>query len=149
MRAILVALGLIAALVGTPASAQQSNMFCQNAAGQFAPVSAANPCFFVGTVTAGSTVPSTQSGGTVTTGGTFQQVLAANASRTGCTLQNASSHTGYVYWLGSGSATTSNALQLLPGQVFYCASQSGGVVKTAIQYTTGTTSDPFNYSENQ
>jgi phosphate-selective porin len=94
------------------------------------------------------TAPTTQSPGTITTGGTFQQVFAANSSRTACGIQNTSNHTGYVYWF-SGTATTANALEIAPGQPFYCQGPGGSVVKTAIQYTTSTTGDTFAYWENQ
>jgi len=103
-----------------------------------------------GTVTIAPQVtsPVTMSSGTITTGGTFQTVLAANASRTACLLDNTSTHTGYVYWLGSGTPTLLNSMQLAPGQTFVCQNPGGSVAKTAIQYTTGTTSDPYVVTEN-
>jgi hypothetical protein len=97
----------------------------------------------------GSVIPTTQAAGTVTTGGTFQQVLAANTSRTQCTIQNTSTHTAYAYWLTSGTASLLNSLQISAGGLFQCASSSAGPIQTAIQWTTSTTADPFNYSESQ
>ncbi len=101
--------------------------------------------------TAGSgyaTTPASQAAGTVTTGGTFQTVLAANSDRTSCLLQNTSAHTGYVYWY-SGTPSLTNSLQLAAGALFLCQNPAGAPIKTAIQYTTGTTADPYNVSENQ
>lgn len=95
-----------------------------------------------------ATAPTLQLGGTVTTGGTFQTVLPANSSRSGCTVQNTGTHTGYVYWF-SGTPSLTNSLQIPAGGAFYCANSGGFPIKTAIQYTTGTTGDPFVYAENQ
>ena len=96
-----------------------------------------------------SSVPSTQSAFTVTTGNTFQQVLAANAARTYCFIQNTSTHTAYVYWLATGTASLTNSAQVPAGSAFTCANGTGGVIRTAIQWTTGTTSDPGVATENQ
>lgn len=101
------------------------------------------------TAVQGTVTPLSQAGGTVTSGNTFQQVLAANSGRTSCLIQNTSGHTAYVYWLGSGTATLLNGLQILAGGNFSCATGAGGVIKTAIQWTTSTTSDPFVVTENQ
>jgi hypothetical protein len=93
--------------------------------------------------------PLSQAAGTVTTGGTFQQVLAANPARSSCSVQNTGTHVGYVWWLGSGSPTLLNSYQLAAGSTWRCEQSSGSVIRTAIQYTTGTTADPFNVADNQ
>lgn len=95
------------------------------------------------------TTPTTQSAGTVTTGGTFQQVLPANASRTSCLIQNTSAHTAYVYWLATGTASLTNAVQVQAGASFSCINPSGAPIRTAIQWTTSTTGDTFVVTENQ
>jgi hypothetical protein len=99
--------------------------------------------------TPNTTTPTTLAGGTVTTGGAFQTALAANTLRTAGAVQNTSTHTAYVYWLGSGTATLLNSRQIYAGGVFDCMNASGAVIKTAVQWTTGTTGDPFVVSENQ
>lgn len=96
-----------------------------------------------------ATTPSSMSASTVTTGGTFQQALAANAARTSCSIQNTSTHTAFVYWLATGTATLLNSLQVAQGQTFFCQNPVGAPIKTAIQWTTATTADPFVVAENQ
>ena len=93
--------------------------------------------------------PLSQTAGTVTTGGTFQQVLAANPQRSSCSVQNTGTHVGYVWWMGSGSPTLLNSYQLVAGSTWRCEQSSGAVIRTAIQYTTGTTADPFNTADSQ
>ena len=100
-------------------------------------------------VPTGVTTPSTQSPATVTTGGTFQTALPANPSRTSCLIQNTSAHTAYVYWLATGTPSLTNALQVQAGAVFQCVGPSGAPIRTAIQWTTGTTGDTFVVAENQ
>lgn len=96
-----------------------------------------------------TTTPSTQSAGTVTTGATFQTALPANPSRTSCLIQNTSAHTAYVYWLATGTASLTNAVQISAGASFSCINPSGAPIRTAIQWTTGTTGDAFVVTENQ
>ena len=93
--------------------------------------------------------PLTQTAGTVTAGGTFQQVLAANAARSSCSVQNTGTHVGYVYWLGSGTASVLNSYQLAAGATWTCHQPSGSVIRTAILYTATTTADPFNTADFQ
>ena len=95
------------------------------------------------------TTPATQAPATVTTGGTFQTALPANPSRTSCLIQNTSAHTAYVYWLATGTPSLTNALQVQAGAVFQCVGPSGAPIRTAIQWTTGTTGDTFVVAENQ
>ena len=95
------------------------------------------------------TTPTIQSPGTVTTGGTFQTVLPANPSRTACMVQNTSADIAYVYWLATGTASLTNALQVQAGAVFQCVGPSGAPIRTAIQWATGTTGDAFVVTENQ
>ena len=96
-----------------------------------------------------ATTPTTQSPGTVTTGGTFQTALPANPSRTSCLIQNTSAHTAYVYWLATGTASLTNALQISAGASFFCVGPSGAPIRTAIQWMTSTTGDTFVVTENQ
>lgn len=91
-------------------------------------------------------VPTSQAAGTVTLGGTFQQVLAANPNRSDCVLQNNGTHVGYVYWLGSGTPSLLNTYQIAAGAAWHC-NIGGAVIRTAIQFTTSTTADPFVIAE--
>jgi hypothetical protein len=93
--------------------------------------------------------PLSQAAGTVTTGGTFQQVLAANAARSACLVQNTSTHVGYLWWQTSGTPSLLNTYQLAAGASWNCQLAAGFVVRSAIQYTTGTTADPFNVADFQ
>lgn len=72
---------------------------------------------------------STLSAVTLTTAGTFQTVLSSG--RKSCRIQNTSTDLEYLF-LGSGTASASSSLQLLPGQVFSCA-DSGVVITDTIQ----------------
>jgi hypothetical protein len=95
-----------------------------------------------------SATPISQAAGTVTAGGTFQTVLAANANRSDCALQNNGTNIGYVYWRGTGTASLLNSYQLPAGAVWHC-NVGGAVIRTAIQFTTSTTADPFVIAESQ
>ena len=77
-------------------------------------------------------VTTTQTGGTTSgTAGTFTTATTANASRHGCTLQNTSTGTLYVFF-GSGTASTTNAFQVLPSDTITCE-MPGLVLTDAIQ----------------
>ena len=83
--------------------------------------------------------------GTITTGNTFQSIMAADANRTGCVFQNTSTHTMYVYFGPTASATTSNSLQVAAnGGLFYCsAGQTPVALTDNVAITTSTTGDTF------
>ena len=82
-----------------------------------------------------------------TANGSFQVALAAsNGGRYGCLIQNQGAHTMYVF-IGSGSATTGNSIQLPPPgtntpSVFNCGSPGGPVIQDEIQVQ-GTSSDAY------
>ena len=64
-------------------------------------------------------------------------------------VQNTSADIAYVYWLATGTASLTNALQVQAGAVFQCVGPSGAPIRTAIQWATGTTGDAFVVTENQ
>jgi hypothetical protein len=71
--------------------------------------------------------PITTTNGTVTTGGTFQVALAADPTRKACAITNRGTHTEYVYFGATGSATIANSIPIAPGQQITC-SMSGNLV---------------------
>jgi len=83
--------------------------------------------------------------GTIGTGGTFQSIMAADLNRTGCIIQNTSTHTMYVYFGATASATTSNTFQVAAGGTIYCGAGGNSVVALTdnVAITTSTTSDTF------
>lgn len=86
-----------------------------------------------------------QQGGTITTGGSFQSIMAADPDRTSCTIQNTSTHTLYVYFGSTASATTSNAFQVSAGNFFYCTTNVLALTDN-VAVSTSTTSDTFVFS---
>lgn len=87
---------------------------------------------------------STSVSGTITTGNTFQSIMAADLNRTGCVIQNTSTHTMYVYFGATASATTSNSLQVSAGGFIYCSAGNTPVALTDnVAITTSTTGDTF------
>ena len=83
--------------------------------------------------------------GTIASGNTFQSVMAADLNRTGCVIQNTSTHTMYVYFGATASATTSNSFQVSANGFIYCGAGGSGVVALTdnVAITTSTTSDTF------
>jgi len=83
--------------------------------------------------------------GTIGTGGTFQSIMAADLNRTGCIIQNTSTHTMYVYFGATASATTSNTFQVAAGGTIYCGAGGNSVVALTdnVAITTSATSDTF------
>jgi len=83
--------------------------------------------------------------GTIASGNTFQSVMAADLNRTGCVIQNTSTHTMYVYFGATASATTSNSFQVAANGFIYCGAGGSGVVALTdnVAITTSTTSDTF------
>jgi hypothetical protein len=109
----------------------------------------AQPCIMVDAradVTVAPTQRTTVMGnGTIATGNTFQSIMAADLNRTGCIIQNTSTHTMYVYFGATASATTSNTFQVPAGGFIYCGAGGSGVVALTdnVAITTSTTSDTF------
>lgn len=83
--------------------------------------------------------------GTIAVGGTFQTLFASTPSRLGCQVINPPTATETIYiFIGSGSATTSASIPLVPSGVFTC--NFGGVVLTdKISVEATTTSHAFIY----
>ena len=86
-----------------------------------------------------------QSNGTIATGNTFQSIMAADLNRTGCIIQNTSTHTMYVYFGATASATTSNSFQVPAGAFIYCGAGGNAALALTdnVAITTSTTSDTF------
>ena len=108
----------------------------------FIPYSATNPLPVAQSVGASSGVTSTQTAFTIATGNTFQSIAAASASRKSCLIQNTSTHTMYVFFGATGTASLTNTFQVPTGQFMSCATVNGLVLTDNIAVTTGTTSDP-------
>lgn len=96
-----------------------------------------------GTITtAPGPVTTTTTNSTVSVTNTFQAALAASGTRKACLLQNTGTHVEYVYYGTIGSATTSNAFQINPGQTISCATTNGLVLTDAVNIT-GTAGDGY------
>ena len=95
---------------------------------------------------AGATSPlgatTTTATSTISVTNTFQVALAGNTYRNACLIQNTGTHTEYVYFGATGSATTSNAFPISPGQTISCATVNG-LVLTDIVNITGTAGDGY------
>ena len=102
---------------------------------------AGQDCAAVASSPSGAT--STAVGGTITAGNTFQSALAASSTRKGCTIQNTSSHTLYVFFGATASATTANSFQVAPGATIMCSTQTGAALTDNVAVTTSTTGDTF------
>lgn len=103
----------------------------------FIPLSTTNPLPVTGTLTATANIsvisaPITTTNGTVTTGGTFQVALAGNASRKGCAITNRGTHTQYIYFGATGSATIADSIPIAPGQQITCSMPGNLVVSPDI-----------------
>lgn len=83
--------------------------------------------------------------GTITAGNAFQSIMAADLNRTGCIIQNTSTHTMYVYFGATASATTSNSFQVPAGAFIYCGAGGNAALALTdnVAITTSTTSDTF------
>lgn len=89
--------------------------------------------------TSGATTTTTNS--TISVTNTFQAALASSSTRKGCLLQNTGAHVQYIYFGTIGSATTSNAFQINPGQTISCT--AGTIVLTDAVDITGTSGDGY------
>lgn len=102
---------------------------------------AGNLCSGGGSGTQPITGTTTTANSTIAVTNTFQAALASSATRKGCTLQNTGTHVQYIYFGTIGSATTSNAYQISPGQTISCA--AGVIVLTDAVGITGTAGDGY------
>lgn len=114
---------------------------CLNASGQAVVCSDATALPSFGTI---SPLPKTTTtvNSTIAVTNTFQAALAASSTRKSCLLQNTGTHVEYVYFGAIGSATTSNAFQINPGQTISCATVNGLVLTDAVNIT-GTAGDGY------
>lgn len=93
-------------------------------------------------------VTTTVVSGSISVTNTFQSVFNNSQTsnpgargRTSCTVQNNGTHTMYVFFGPIANATTTNALQIGPGQVILC--QIGGATLQDQVSITGTSFDTF------
>jgi hypothetical protein len=87
-------------------------------------------------------------GSSISVTNTFQQVWGSQSNRQYCSIQNTGTHTMYVYFGPTASATTSNSYQLSPGQIIYCGATgppNGAVLNTQAVQITGTAADTYVY----
>lgn len=81
--------------------------------------------------------------GTVAATNVFQSLLSQYSTRKGCDIVNTGSHVEYFSDNSTPTIGGAGTFAVLPGNHFYCASPSGGVVRSDAVEIAGTAGDAF------